>query len=312
MPLPIELVLNVIHCLLPSNPDVFLPSSHPITKTLLSFTLVCRETCRVASRYLRQYCVYLSSGPRLRAFLLGIPTDPELRNTTALVLAPFGNTIDDQPTATWVRELFFYTCSSLTRLIIDIPLRSLYPEHDHLDVRRILRAGFCRLENLEEFVSVRDELFLDLTHHGSEPSVWQSWPKLRRLGLYNVDADMGFWLNIAKMPHLETLVLTRADSLSDVDIKHSLFLNASPNADLRLKILIIYIGEDPILPLHLAQIPWSKIDPGGKVTVMLYKIGTFCPGDVSIETCQEWVRSKAEDGTLWDLGGEVVAPHENL
>ncbi|KAH7390517.1 hypothetical protein BKA66DRAFT_459109 [Pyrenochaeta sp. MPI-SDFR-AT-0127] len=88
MPLPLELVLNIITCSLPS-PDVILDSSHPITKTLNSFTLVCHETKRLANRYLLGHCVYLDSSTRLRSFLLEVPTRPELRNVTCLSLSPF-------------------------------------------------------------------------------------------------------------------------------------------------------------------------------------------------------------------------------
>ncbi|KAF1957541.1 hypothetical protein CC80DRAFT_547438 [Byssothecium circinans] len=155
--LPLELVLNIVTCSLP-KPDVLLAPSHPITQLLLSFTLVCKETKRLADRYLLRHCVYLSSETRLSSYLSMIPDRrPELKNITALYLAPLGDTRDDRPTAILVRELFNYACTTLKRVIIDIPLRSLYPDESYMGVRRILREGFQRLENLEEVVSVRDE-----------------------------------------------------------------------------------------------------------------------------------------------------------
>ncbi|KAF2788006.1 hypothetical protein K505DRAFT_329264 [Melanomma pulvis-pyrius CBS 109.77] len=303
MPLPLELVLNVITNSLPKYPNVLLAPSHPITQTLLSFTLVCHETRRVANRYIRQYCVYLSSEARLRAFLLEIPNRPEIRNINSLFLAPFtGNTIDDLPTATWVRELFNYTCLNLKRLIIDIPLRSLYPENDHLAVRAILREGFQRLENLEELVSVRDELFLSITHHGGEPPVWRSWTKLRRLALYNVDADSYFWRNVGQMPTLETVVLTRADSLRDFNIKKEYFKYANRP----LKVLLINVEEDQIRFSHLPRINWDKLDPEKKVTIMTYNVPCPFEEDDPIEICQEYVRIGAENGTIWEWEGEQI------
>lgn len=303
MPLPLELVLNVITNSLPKYPNVLLAPSHPITQTLLSFTLVCHETRRVANRYIRQYCVYLSSEARLRAFLLEIPNRPEIRNINSLFLAPFtGNTIDDLPTATWVRELLNYTCLTLKRLIIDIPLRSLYPENDHLAVRAILREGFQRLENLEELVSVRDELFLSITHHGGEPPVWRSWTKLRRLALYNVDADSYFWRNVGQMPALETVVLTRADSLRDFNIKKEYFKHANR----ALKVLLINVEEDQIRFSHLPRINWDKLDPEKKVTIMTYNVPCPFEEDDPIEICQEHVRIGAENGTIWEWEGEQI------
>ncbi len=49
MHLPLELVLIVITCSVP-KPGVLLRPSHPITQTLLSFTLVCHETRKVVRR----------------------------------------------------------------------------------------------------------------------------------------------------------------------------------------------------------------------------------------------------------------------
>jgi hypothetical protein len=53
VPLPLELVLNVITCSLPAAPNAFLQISDPATKLLLVFPLVCQETWRLANRYLR-------------------------------------------------------------------------------------------------------------------------------------------------------------------------------------------------------------------------------------------------------------------
>jgi hypothetical protein len=302
MPLPLELVLNVITNSLPKYSNVILAPSHPITQTLLSFTLVCHETRRLANRYLRQYCVYLSSEARLRAFLLEIPNRPEICNINALFLAPFGNqTIDDLPTASWVRELFNYTCFSLKRLIIDIPLRSLYPENDHLAVRTVLREGFERLENLEELVSVRDELFLSTTHWDDAP-VWTGWSKLRRLALYNVDADSDFWRRVALAPALETVVLTRADSLRNSNIKKA-FLK---HTDRRLKVLLINVEEDQIRFSHLSRGNWDKLDPEKRVTIMTYNVPCPFEEDDPIESCQEHLRIGAEQGTIWEWEGEQI------
>jgi hypothetical protein len=305
MELPIELVLNVMTQLLPKYPNVILPASHPITQTLLSFTLVCRETSRQSKRYLLRHCVYLSSEWRLRDFLLQLPENASLRNIPSMLLAPFGDTIDNQPIATWTRELFNYSCHSLKKLVIDIPLRSLYPERDHLDVRRILREGFQRLENLEEFVSVKDELFLDTTTHGSEPPVWKSWIKLKRLALYNVDADPDFWADISKMPDLETLVLTRADGLREHNIKLHFFEQA-PKARKPLKVLIVNVEEDQVRFGNMRRVGWDYADKERKMTIMTYNVPRLYKDEDQIEVCQEYVRAGAENETLWEWEGEVI------
>ncbi|PSN71003.1 hypothetical protein BS50DRAFT_477034, partial [Corynespora cassiicola Philippines] len=268
--LPLELVLHVITCSLPKYPNVLLRPSHPITQTLLSFTLVCHETRRLANRYLRQHCVYLASETSLRSYLLTIPGRPDLRNINSLLLAPFGprDTIDDQPTAFFVRELFNYTCTNLKRLVIDIPLRSLDPEDDHLGVRQILRAGFERLENLEELVSVRDELYLNVSPRGDEPEVWTGWQRLRHLALYNVDADEDFWSDVAHMPQLESLVLTRADGLGETDIKAQYF-NHSQRP---LRILLVNVEDDHVKLKHMPRASWATVDPENVMTIMRYNV----------------------------------------
>jgi hypothetical protein len=259
MHLPLELVLNVLTCSLP-KPNVLLAPSHPITQLLLSFTLVCKETRRLANRYLLQHCVYLSQEPRLSSYLLTIPSRPDLRSVTALFLAPFNDTIDNLPTAAWVRELFGFTCLTLKRLIIDMPLRTCYPEEDHLGVRNILREGFSRLENLEEFVSVRDELYLE-AQDGNTPAFWTRWKRLKRLAVYNPDVDVMFWQNVAKMSELETVVLTRADSIGETNIKKSYFAHCQRP----IKVLLFNVDE--------SQIRFTKMLRGGWDTVGTYLQG---------------------------------------
>ncbi|KAF2178406.1 hypothetical protein K469DRAFT_718217 [Zopfia rhizophila CBS 207.26] len=211
MHLLLELVLNIITCSLPKYPNVLLHPSHPITQTLLSFTWYAEKhaVSQIATSCHTAYIYRLNHV--FARFSFKFQTGQNSAKSP-ISSSPFNHTINDQPTATWVRELFNYTSPSLTRFIIDIPLRSLYPENDHPNVRRMLREGFLRLESLEEFVSVRDELYLDTMHHGGEPEVWRSWPTLRRLALYKVDAEMGFWNNVGCMPRLDTLVLAWADS----------------------------------------------------------------------------------------------------
>ncbi|KAF9734040.1 hypothetical protein PMIN06_006289 [Paraphaeosphaeria minitans] len=301
MHLPLELVLNVITCSLP-KPNVLLRPAHPITQLLLQFTLVCHETRRVANRALREHCVYLSSQPRLCSLLLAIATArPDLRQITALVLAPFGGSIDDQPTATWVQELLQHTCPTLKRLIIDIPLRSVYPERDRQGVRNILREGFQRLEHLEEFVSVQDELFLDLYWHGGEQAFWTRWSKLRRLALYNPASHPSFWRDVAKMENLETIIMTRADGLRDYDIKSQYFRHCNKP----LKVLLINIDSQQMRYGNFRRGNWDVADPKRNMTVMTYSIPLFMDDDPN-EVCQDYVRIGAEHGTIWDWEGEII------
>ncbi|KAF9696822.1 hypothetical protein EKO04_005209 [Ascochyta lentis] len=293
---PLELVLNIITCSLPAS-DAILPPSHDVTKLLLAFTLVCHETRRLANHHLRERCVYLSSSQRLSSYLLAIKNEPELRNATALFLSPFQETIDDLPLCCWVRELFNYTCVTLKRLVIDIPLRSLYPEDDHLAVRRVLREGFERLENLEEFVSTRDELYLEVTDGVRHPAVWRSWKKLKRLALYNVDLTFYFWQDVARLPAIETVVLSRSDgndeSLDD-------WAEYFKSTERPFKLIMLGSERRRLIPDRLLS---GRIKNRNEVVNIPMMRSTWLQHtiDFSIEDCQSFVREHAEKGTLWNL-----------
>lgn len=294
--LPLELVFNIITCSLPP-PSVILPRQHDVTKALLTWTLVCHETRRLANRYLRERCVYLDSSESLSAYLLAIKEEPELRGATALSLSPFEYTIDDLPVSSWVRELFNYTCGTLRRLVIDIPLRSVYPEDDHLGVRRVLRNGFERLENLEEFVSTRDELYLEVAEDRRHPAIWASWMKLKRLALYNVDLTYFFFRDLACLEHLETLVLSRSDgndeSLNDWAEYFKL-------TDRPFKLLMVGSERRRMIPDHLLS---GRVKNRAEVVdvPMIRSVWLHHTVDFGVEECQKYLREHAENGTLWNL-----------
>lgn len=347
--LPLELIFYIIDSLLPGDPRTILRPSSSVTKTLLSLTRVCRAVYPVALNHLRQHCLYIDNDRRLRDLIwclessskvsqhsdkqsfnlthpdpvsFSLPPNSALRSITSLYLAPFGKTIDNQPTAIWIRELFCLIHPTLKRLVIDIPLRSLYPADDHLNVRKTLREAFSLMTNLEEFVSVRDELFLDLLEPEwrteRETIVWRLWPRLKRLALYNVAADEAFWASVRGMNDLETVVLTRADDLESVCIKTH-YLDATPtgaptdNAETErrpktrpLKVILVNISNQQ--PNHLAgRQNWARIDPENAVQVMLYDVPTSFYGDENPCTlCQQWVKTASLRGVIWDWEGSLV------
>lgn len=359
--LPLELIFHIIASLF-GDPRTILRPSHPTTKTLRSLTLVCRATYPVASNYLRQRCVYIDTDRRLIDLIhcveltndrtqessgrhaglttiippaLSLPPGTALRHITTLYLAPFfRSSLDNQPTAIWIRELFCLIHPTLRRLIVDMPLRSLYPADDHLNVRKTLREAFSMLTSLEEFVSVRDELYLDVLEREwrtqRETEIWTLWPGLRRLALYNVAADERFWGSVRGMGDLETVVLTRADDLEEVCIKTG-FLGSSaadgvdagagageggqtthraaagPNeSPRRLKVVLVNVSNHQ--PNHLAgRWKWNEVDPGGTISVMTYDVPTSFYGDEDpIDLCQEWVKTAAVRGDIWDWEGPLV------
>lgn len=351
--LPLELIFHVIDSLVPGDLRTVLRPSGSTTKTLLSLTRVCRAIYPVASNHLRKHCIYIDNDRRLRDLIwcvesarrepqssdshhpestpvmpLSLPPGIALHPITSLYLAPFRDTIDNQPIAIWIRELFCLIHPTLKRLVIDIPLRSMYPADDHLNVRKTLREAFSLLTNLEEFVSVRDELYLDLLEPEwrteQEVAVWRLWPRLKRLALYNVAADEIFWASVRQMSDLETVILTRADDLETVCIK-SHYINTgrasapvgedasaheaeaeSSRTTRPLKVVLVNIYNQQ--PDHLAgRWNWDRIDPENAVKVMLYDVPTSFYGDENPWTlCQQWVKTASLRGYLWEWEGSLV------
>ncbi|KAF2866642.1 hypothetical protein BDV95DRAFT_205267 [Massariosphaeria phaeospora] len=305
MPLPIELVLHVVTGLLPKYPNVILTPSHPITQTLYSFTLVCHETRKLANRYLRQHCVYLSSRARLQSFVLAVPTRPDLRNITALFLAPFTDEVEHQPdVAIMMSELFGYTCSTLKRLVIDMDLGHFDAVALRGDLQKVLQEGFEKLENLEEFVSIRDDLHIITPQYEGEAFAlfWKRWTKLRRLALCEAEADSEFWTYVAELPHLGTLILTRANQLGTWNMKAEFFRHT----DRPLKVLLVDVEEDQIRFGNMRRAHWDAVDPDRKMTIMTYTIPRIFEDDSIREVCHGFIRTGAENGTLWDWTGELI------
>jgi hypothetical protein len=153
------------------------------------------------------------------------------------------------------------------------------------------------LTKLEEFVSTRDELYLATQADGSyEPEVWTLWPNIRRLALYNVYATPEFWHNVASMPLLDSVVLTRADGIEDICIKTPFF----EKADRPMKVVIANYASG-----HAAMPRQNWKEEQRRMRVIKYDVQAT-DEDESIEACQEWIRDRATDGTLWDLDGELL------
>ncbi|POS72354.1 hypothetical protein DHEL01_v209252 [Diaporthe helianthi] len=347
--LPLELIFSIITSLLGDPRNIHSPSQSS-TKTLLSFTLVCRATYSAATNYLREQCLFIDNDRRLCHLIhtvestkhrvqgyyggagldipgsLTIQPGSSLRPISSLYLSPFGQTIDDQPTAIWVRELFYLIYPTLRRLVIDIPLRSLCPADDHLNVRKTLREAFSLLTALEEFTSVRDELYLDILEPEwpteRETAVWTLWPKLRKLALYNVDADERFWKLVRSMGALDTVVLTRADGLESTCMKSEYFGAASSSGASNetgleggedesthprlLKVVIVNTSTNQ--PNCMAgRWKWDEVDPNSLMEVMTYDVPTSFYGDENpIYLCQDWVKTAALRGEIWDWEGDLV------
>lgn len=291
MHLPIELVLNVVTQCLPKYDNVILAPSHPITQTLLSFTLVCHETYRLASRYLREHCIYIVKRKHYGSLVDQLRAKPDARKIPSMLVTTFSS--GSHGTRPWSFDIFKYTAPHVRRLILD----GGAPSHSFLECVR-------GLENLEELVHTgkMGHLHLEDYYRGFQVPVWKDWRRLKRLALCYVDADLEFWQDIAEIPQLETLVLTRATNLTAYNIKIAYFNHTSRP----LKLLLVDVESDQVRSGKMRRMGWSSIDPERKLTIMTYNVPMLYSDEVPNEACYSYVKSGAENGTLWDWEGEVM------
>jgi hypothetical protein len=318
--LPFELVLQIVDSLVDFGTivPVALRIEDSRTRTLYTLLTVSRATHPIAKRHLYTNCLHIDSSNRLRLLLNSLSRKPRAQCSldfrlciSRLYLAPFTwDSIDDPAVARWIFELFSIISPTLKRLVIDMALRSLDPVQDHLSVRPVLREAFSRLENLEEFTSTRDELYLDvhLTRLITEPRVWTYWPRLRKLALYNVDVNSDFAEAVKLLPNLDTLVLTRADGLLTNPIPH-IFRKEEEGQELRLMVadfdkrgLEVELGARPTYTNEEGD---EVLVPGykhlkGSVQLFTFLVESHVPDDFSITYTQETVRDWAIEGLLWE------------
>jgi hypothetical protein len=240
--LPVEILDRIIWFTIPDHNYLAYPATHSTTKTLLALLTVSRATSRAAKPLLYTHCLYVDTPWRLDSLLtasLARSDSPiSMSCIHSLYLAPFpGRTIRDRKIISQITELFTLLGPSLKRLVINMPLRSHYPIEDTIErLRPILREGFEQLVHLEEFSSVKDELYLaywnpeayeipeaDLDpelgsdlyerhlEHWLDDFMFERWPKLRCLALYNRMLQYSFRQAIGRMPMLERVVLSRPD-----------------------------------------------------------------------------------------------------
>ena len=203
-------------------------------------------------------------------------------------------------------EILSFSAPTLSRLLIDLPLRFIYGSAANrfpeiVKPRTALRSAFEQLTALETFCSVRDELYLGMHSPGvkySEQRVWSRWPKLRILALYNQDVSVPqFWEKLGKLENLETLVLTRTDGLEEVDIKGK-WRNCCGDEKRELNIVLVNVESGHRAPM--GQEGW-KSDDGVVVTQLNVPI-SYYGDETEIDLCQWWVKRRilrGEDPVEW-------------
>jgi hypothetical protein len=322
--LPSEIILYIIDCLIPPPnllPIAF-PPSHPITHTLLSLARTSKVTYTAAIRLLYTHCLYLGSPQRIKCLsksLNAISARVEnpcadlprmfVPHITSLYLCPFNGCTKMDPdlsVALDMAEILSVSAPTLSRLLIDVPLRFLYGSAANripeiVKPRTALRGAFERLTALETFCSVRDELYLGMhvpVVKYFEQRVWSLWPKLRMLALYNQDVSVPqFWEKLGKLENLETLVLTRSDGLEEVNIKEE-WKKCCGDKNRGLNIVLVNVESGHRAPMGLEG--WKDDD---KVVVRQLNVPISYYGDeTEVDLCQWWVKRRVmrgEDAVDW-------------
>ena len=187
-------------------------------------------------------------------------------------------------------------------------LREVAQKHN-ISVLR-LRA-IVKLKVLEEFCSLRDELFLATADRFEQEQVWGSWAQLQRLALYNVDTSWTPFLKaLEQVTALTHLVLTRADGLGDEIEDEKLRIPQSLTC-----VKVVNIRESRpfgyIVPSHhnsfLGQLPdlFKAAEEKDGRARELQEIYVPALNDKDLEDpitlCQDFVKHHACTGSLWNL-----------
>ncbi|KAH7413466.1 hypothetical protein BKA64DRAFT_703570 [Cadophora sp. MPI-SDFR-AT-0126] len=300
--LPTEILLNIIDSIASFTdlPEIALPRNHPITKTLVALTYTSRALLPHARRLLYTHCLYIHTENRLRKLLRSLQESQQhahgdlLEYASSLYLRPYpvDGTIADLRISNDVLLLMSALAPRLRRLLVDIPFRSVYPDEDRLGVRPVLRTAFSNLPALEEFCSVRDELYLELGA-SDDPGVWSGWGKLKMLVLYNVDvATEKFWKGLYLSKNIETVVLTRCDGLNEVNMKQEWKNKFKKGEERPLDVLLVNVDAEHTIPLGFER--WKKED---KMQVRILNVPISYYGDEDLRViCQQWVKRRILQG----------------
>ncbi|KAG7084807.1 alcohol dehydrogenase GroES-like domain-containing protein [Colletotrichum scovillei] len=277
---------------------------------------VSRSTYDFSTRLLRKRCMHIDSTSRLSLLLLSLfspsprslPPTLSLKCITSLYLSPFGKSLDDKPTAMWVRELFCEVCDTLKRLIVDMPFGTLSGYDDHLDVRPTLTDGFQRLSKLEELICLRDYPALTFMQQTFTVNCWSLWPNLRRVVLFNAPMSSHWlWYDIANTAQLEQVVLARPLVPPRINVKDDYYhmLNSYDHLTPR-KIKIVLADVESDLP-EIETTRWDEYDPEGMLAIEKYDIPTSFYGDENAtDLCCDWVKMAALNGSIWDWKSHPV------
>ncbi|TFK75673.1 hypothetical protein BDN72DRAFT_449983 [Pluteus cervinus] len=219
----------------------------------------------------------------------------------------FPKDIDDGLSEHWLGVLIeiLKTCSPfLRRIVLDRPLRTMWPEDDIHGQRPLLRSALEKCQSLVEFSSIQCELFLKLQADIDSritAVIWPQWTSLRRLCLRNPLLTTVYMQAIARLP-LEEFTLHNPDvDYDETEILAPLLQRV--NTSVRLTILVI------VWPFQSWSTDWwclASRELCGElrrptndvvVNVAISEIEDY------VESWHEWLRGLLCSGSEWDPRG---------
>jgi len=324
-PLPPEILMHIAEAVVDQDAVAF-PAHHAITRTLFSFLTVSQAASNIARSLLLAHCLYIDSDQRLKALIRCLEAngirdhlDRRAKSIQKLFLKPFtSNTINERSVVDDIYTLFHIVGPVLRKVVVDIPFRSYYPDEDRdTQIRPVMRDGFERLHNVEEFISVNDELYLDTLVGVREDLVWTHWSKLRYLALYNLEislSDRASPKALVELPELEIVILARPDwdrdgiqelyrnvrkpthiAFLNTPFEHNMDFDEENTPDPATRSLTptretVELKGTSCQMLHFHKI---DVDPGDPST------STFAHNPK--EKCQRFLRERGLDRSLWRL-----------
>ncbi|KAI1770821.1 hypothetical protein F4818DRAFT_454960 [Hypoxylon cercidicola] len=302
--IPLELVFEIMTCLLPVNEHAIIPLSHPATQALLAFTTVSRATHEDAVKKLKQHCLHIDNSDRLSRFVrcleasqqssLGLPS--VFQGITSMYL----HVSDTYRAYINAVGLFKHFRTSLQRLIVQ---RDTAP--NLIDATRQMSLAIAELPNLEELSCGTD--IVDLVVYSRFPflsiDTWVNrrlFPALKRLGVKSYDnSRMNAPLRwpIVLMPSIELAVLLETCPFDGA----TTFLTPQliQQATRTVMIVLAETGRDPEF---YSENDIRMIENRGQGYLRAKK--HLIPNG---ESCDNfWLRNSLS-GELWDLGDDQQA-----
>ena len=322
--LPVELILQIIDCV--TYEDCSLLALSPtslVTKTLLSFRLVCRASYPHATRQLFNRCLYIASPLQIRSLARSL--EGHLRqskcsteaisvqpvnirsNLHTLYLAPFTNYdygtdpgLEHHLATNSLHRVLGYMAPTLRKLVLDINKRPCGYAEDQLLILRAVISGLPKLEDLAVIKVATDSYddwptpampFDHIPSAGRIPE-GRLWPSLRRLAIRSMGCGAriaAFIKSLWLTGKLETaIIICTLLSREDLTPLNDLFQH--PTAPRKLFLTVCY-----------TPLPFPRLDPiefqeDSDLTIRVIRLQD--PDDYRI-----LMRDLALDETVWTKWG---------